>query len=138
MRALAKKACVWQLRDDSREGLVKSCFVRWLFTFIFLGEGNKKSFKLSLPSKENALYVTSECIWSAEIKVINFQISTEPIRLIIISTFPSIIKNELTVLQQRDTVQICAELRITYDTLLATGFLPFNNFVSIIYLYQKI
>ena len=58
MRVLAKKACVWQLRDDCREELVKSCFVRWLLTFIFLGEGNKKSFKLPLPSKDNALSVT--------------------------------------------------------------------------------
>ena len=39
---------------------------------------------------------------SAGLKVQNFQIRTEPIRLFNISNFPSIVKDELAVLQQRD------------------------------------
>ena len=56
---------------------------------------------------------------SAGLKVRNFQIRTEPIRLFSISCFPSIVKGELAVLQQRAVVQKTAETRITYDTLLA-------------------
>ena len=62
------------------------------------------------------------CKFSAGIKVRNFQTRTEPIRLFKISNFPSIVKDELAVLQQRAAAQICAETRITYDTLLAAGF----------------
>jgi len=59
---------------------------------------------------------------SAGLKVQNFQVRTEPIRLFIISNFPSIVKDELAVLQQRAAVQKTAETRITYDTLLANVF----------------
>ena len=55
---------------------------------------------------------------SAGLKVQNFQIRTEPIRLFNISNFPSIVKDELAVLQQRAVTQKTAETRITYDTLL--------------------
>ncbi len=55
---------------------------------------------------------------SAGLKVRNFQLRTEPIRLFSISSFPSIVKDELAVLQQRAEVQKTAETRITYDTLL--------------------
>jgi hypothetical protein len=55
---------------------------------------------------------------SAGLKVQNFQLRTEPIRLFNISCFPSIVKDELAVLQQRATTQKTAETRITYDTLL--------------------
>ena len=58
------------------------------------------------------------CIWSAGLKVMNFQARTEPIRLFSISNFPSFVKDELAVLQQRDAAQNTAETRITYDTLL--------------------
>jgi hypothetical protein len=58
-------------------------------------------------------------MWSAGIKAQNFQARTEPIRLFIISNFPSIVEDELAVLQQRAAVQKTAETRITYDTLLA-------------------
>ncbi|MCK4922287.1 MAG: hypothetical protein KAS71_14645 [Bacteroidales bacterium] len=37
---MAKKACVWQRRDDCRDGLANLCFVRWLFPFYF--EGGKQ------------------------------------------------------------------------------------------------
>jgi len=57
-------------------------------------------------------------MWSAGLKVMNFQNRTEPIRLFIISCFPSIVKDELAVLQQRAAAQKTAETRITYDTLL--------------------
>jgi hypothetical protein len=57
-------------------------------------------------------------MWSAGIKVMNFQARTEPIRLFIISNFPSIVKDGLAVLQQRAAAQITAKTRITYDTLL--------------------
>ena len=57
-------------------------------------------------------------MWSAGLKVMNFQARTEPIRLFNISNFPSIVKDELAVLQQRAAAQKTAETRITYDTLL--------------------
>jgi hypothetical protein len=63
------------------------------------------------------------CMWSAGLKVMNFQTRTEPIRLFNISNFPSIVKDELAVLQQRAAVQKTAETRITYDTLLCVGFI---------------
>ena len=57
-------------------------------------------------------------MWSAGLKVQNFQARTEPIRLFNISNFPSIVNDELAVLQQRAAVQKTAETRITYNTLL--------------------
>ncbi len=45
----------------------------------------------------------------------NFQARTEPIRLFNISNFPSIVKDELAVLQQRAEVGLPAETRITYS-----------------------
>jgi hypothetical protein len=54
-------------------------------------------------------------MWSAGLKVQNFQARTEPIRLFIISFFPSIVKDELAVLQQRAAVTKTAEPRITYS-----------------------
>ncbi len=59
---------------------------------------------------------------SAGLKVMNFQIRTEPIRLFSISNFPSIVKDELAVLQQRAAAPKTAETSITYDTLLAVRF----------------
>jgi hypothetical protein len=44
------------------------------------------------------------CKWSAGLKVQNFQLRTEPIRLFNISFFPSIVADELAVLQQRTAV----------------------------------
>jgi hypothetical protein len=61
-------------------------------------------------------------MWSAGLKVANFQLRTEPIRLFIISNFPSIVKDELAVLQQRAAATKTAETRITYDTLLSAFF----------------
>jgi len=57
-------------------------------------------------------------MWSAGLKVQNFQLRTEPIRLFIISNFPSIVKDGLAVMQQSAEAQFIAETRITYDTLL--------------------
>ena len=54
------------------------------------------------------------CMWSAGLKVMNFQTRTEPIRLFIISNFPSIVKDELAVLRQRATAKKNAKTRITY------------------------
>ena len=54
------------------------------------------------------------CKWSAGLKAMNFQFCTEPIRLFIVSNFPSIVKDELAVLQQRGTVGIPTETRITF------------------------
>lgn len=59
---------------------------------------------------------------SAELKVRNFQICTEPILLFIFSFFSPIVKDELAVLQQRTAAQKTAETRITYDTLLSAAF----------------
>lgn len=61
------------------------------------------------------------CMWSAGLKVMNFQSRTEPIRLFNISNFPSIVKDELAVLQQRAAVRKTTETRITYDTVLPAG-----------------
>jgi len=54
------------------------------------------------------------CKWSAGLKVMNFQNRTEPIRLFSISYFPSIVKDELAVLQRRTAVELPAETRITF------------------------
>ena len=54
------------------------------------------------------------CKWSAGLIVINFQNRTEPIRLFNILCFPSIVKDELAVLQQREKVELSAETRITF------------------------
>jgi len=54
------------------------------------------------------------CKWSAGLKVQNFQLRTEPIRLFNISNFPSIVKDELAVLQRRTAVGLPAETRITF------------------------
>jgi hypothetical protein len=53
-------------------------------------------------------------MWSAGMKVMNFQARTEPIRLFNITNFPSIVKDELAVLQQRAAAQLPAETRITF------------------------
>ena len=57
-------------------------------------------------------------MWSAGLKVVNFQLRTEPIRLFNISNFPSIVKDELAVLQQRAAATKTTKTRITNDTLL--------------------
>ncbi len=62
------------------------------------------------------------CKWSAGLKVMNFQFCTEPIRLFNITNFPSIVKDELAVLQRRTAVEIPAETRITF-TFCCTPFL---------------
>jgi len=61
-----------------------------------------------------SLHLTVLCMCSAGMKGMNFQAITEPIRLFIISNFPSIVKDELAVLQQRAAAQKTAETRITY------------------------
>ena len=71
------------------------------------------------------MLANGSCMWSAGLKVINFQARTEPIRLFSISNFPSIVKDELAVLQQRTAAQKAAETRITYDTLLCIEILFF-------------
>ena len=52
--------------------------------------------------------------WSAGLKAMSFQFCTEPIRLFIFSFFPSIVKDELAVLQRRTAVVLPAEPRITF------------------------
>ena len=72
---------------------------------------------------------------SAGLKARNFQARTEPIRLSGISNFPSIVKDELAVLQQGAVVGLPAETRITYDILLCRRvfylmlFIYFSNIV---------
>jgi len=53
-------------------------------------------------------------MWSAGLKVQNFQLRTEPIRLFNISNFPSIVEDELAVLQQRAAARKTAETRIAF------------------------
>jgi len=71
---------------------------------------------------------------NAGLKVRNFQNHKEPIRLFIISCFPSIrqLADELAVLQQRAAVQNTAETRITNDTLLCRRVFNFtdNSFLA--------
>jgi len=66
-------------------------------------------------------------MWSAGLKVMNFQFCTEPIRLFNISNFPSIVKDELAVLQQRAAAQKTAETRITFTLCYATFVCPAMN-----------
>ena len=54
------------------------------------------------------------CKCSAGLKVMNFQTRTEPIRLFSISCFPSIVEDELAVLQQRDAVELPTDTRFTF------------------------
>jgi len=61
-------------------------------------------------------------MWSAGLKVMNFQLRTEPIRLFNITNFPSIVKDELAVLQQRAAAQKTAETRIHMALCYAVGF----------------
>ena len=60
---------------------------------------------------------------SAGLKVMNFQNRTEPIRLFNISCFPSIVKDELAVLQRRTAVELPTETRITFTFCYALLFL---------------
>jgi hypothetical protein len=71
-------------------------------------------------------------MWSAGLKVMNFQARTEPIRLFNISNFPSIVKDELAVLQQRTAAPKTAETRITYDTLLGVVVICFHAYPIVI------
>jgi hypothetical protein len=66
----------------------------------------------------------------AGLKVQSFQLRTEPIRLFNISNFPSIVKDELVVLQQGASAKLHAETRITYDTLLCTVFIPLLSILN--------
>jgi hypothetical protein len=62
-------------------------------------------------------------MWSAGLKVMNFQARTEPIRLFNISFFPSIVKDELAVLQRRTAVELPAETRITFTLCYKLAFI---------------
>jgi hypothetical protein len=67
---------------------------------------------------------------SAGLKVRNFQARREPIRLLSISIFQLIVRDELAMLQQRAAARKTAETRITYGTLLAVGFYLFCLFIQ--------
>ena len=54
---------------------------------------------------------------SEGLKVMNFQLRTEPFGYSIFQIFRQVVKDELPVLQQRAAVLITAETRISYDTL---------------------
>jgi hypothetical protein len=84
------------------------------FAFTYTTFGGQPSFN----RYSNFIAHNGLCKWSAGLKVQNFQNRTEPIRLFNISCFPSIVKDELAVLQQRAAAPKTAEARITYDTLL--------------------
>ena len=60
------------------------------------------------------MFANGLCKWSAGLKVMNFQNRTEPIRLIIFSFFPSIVEDELAVLQRRTALGLHVETRITF------------------------
>jgi len=61
-------------------------------------------------------------MWSAGLKVQNFQLRMEPIRLFNISNFPSIVEDELAVLQQRTAAELPTETRITFTLCCAFVF----------------
>ena len=78
------------------------------------------------------------CKWSAGLKVMNFQFCTEPIRLFNITNFPSIVKDELAVLQQRAEVGLPAETRITF-TFCCVAFFDFKLFhFQLIFLFSNL
>ncbi len=54
------------------------------------------------------------CKWSVGLRVMNFQFCTESIRLFNITNYPSIVKDELAVLQQRTAVELTTETHITF------------------------
>ena len=62
---------------------------------------------------------------SAGLKVRNFQIRTEPIRLFSILNFPSNRQRRIGGVEQSTVAGLPAETRITYDTLLHAGFFCF-------------
>jgi hypothetical protein len=68
------------------------------------------------------------CKWSAGLKVGNFQFCTEPIRLFIFFFFTPIVKDELAVLQQRETVGLPTETRITFTFCYLLGFVHTSIF----------
>ncbi len=72
------------------------------------------------------------CKWSAGLKVMHFQFCTEPIRLFNISNFPSIVKDELAVLQRRTAVGLPTETRITFTFcyLLALNSFALSSIIS--------
>ena len=51
---------------------------------------------------------------SAGLKVMNFQLRTEPIRLFIFRFYSQIVKDELAVLQRRTAAELPAATRITF------------------------
>ncbi len=63
-------------------------------------------------------------MYNSGLKARNFQNRSEPIRLFNISNFPSIVEDELAVLQRRTAVELPAETRIYI--LLASGFYFFK------------
>jgi len=69
------------------------------------------------------------CKWSAGLKVRKFQFCTEPIRLSDISNFPSIVEDELAVLQRRTAVDLLAETRITFTFCWQLVFIHFLFFL---------
>jgi hypothetical protein len=69
------------------------------------------------------------CKWSAGLKVINFQNRTEPIRLFSDSNFPSIVEDELAVLQRRTAVELPTENRISF-TFYVLVFIQFSFLIK--------
>ena len=68
------------------------------------------------------------CKWSAGLKVGNFQKRTEPIRLLNILNFPSIVADELAVLQQRTSVGLPLKLALHLH-FIGSSFLVFLKFI---------
>ena len=72
-------------------------------------------------------------MWSAGLKVMNFQFRTEPIRLFNISNFRQVVKDELAVLQQPATDQLTAETHIIYDILLQPVCIYFRCYIILLH-----
>ena len=84
------------------------------WNFSFTVAERKSQWQFSINNNSELVYQSGLCKYSAGLKVRNFQLRTKPIRLFNISNFPSIVENELTVLQRRTAVELPTETRIKF------------------------
>lgn len=85
-------------------------------------------------TKNCRFFASRHTKWSAGLKVGNFQLRTEPIRLFIFSFFTPIVKDELAVLQRRTAVELPTETRITFTFC----YVPIFVFTILLYVCQKL
>lgn len=69
-------------------------------------------------------------MWSAGLKVMNFELRTEPIRLFIFSFFLPIVKEELAVLQRRTAIELPTEPTLHLHFVVGLCFVFFHHICS--------